>query len=204
MRVKTTGGKSCILFHFYIKPQLSMSLFSPPFVVSYSISTSNHNTMTKALYVRCVVSYSISTSNHNISVAAFERSIVVSYSISTSNHNIEKRELLDTYVVSYSISTSNHNDRGIQSRSELLYLIPFLHQTTTCFYAIRYIFGCILFHFYIKPQPRVAGFRKPSVVSYSISTSNHNFCTIPICLFLLYLIPFLHQTTTFGIYNKGD
>ena len=165
-------------------------------VVSYSISTSNHNISVAAFERSIVVSYSISTSNHNIALLISQRRFVVSYSISTSNHNIEKRELLDTYVVSYSISTSNHNDRGIQSRSELLYLIPFLHQTTTCFYAIRYIFGCILFHFYIKPQPRVAGFRKPSVVSYSISTSNHNFCTIPICLFLLYLIPFLHQTTT--------
>ena len=38
----------------------------------------------------------------------------------------------------------------------LLYLIPFLHQTTTflSFYFKKRC--CILFHFYIKPQPRSA------------------------------------------------
>ena len=57
--------EGCILFHFYIKPQLIMaSLFSLP-VVSYSISTSNHNYATLLIKNRCVVSYSISTSNHN-------------------------------------------------------------------------------------------------------------------------------------------
>ena len=35
----------------------------------------------------------------------------------------------------------------------MLYLIPFLHQTTTAHFAKYFIFCCILFHFYIKPQP---------------------------------------------------
>ena len=35
-------------------------------------------------------------------------------------------------------------------------------------------FGCILFHFYIKPQLLAAYLIAFSVVSYSISTSNHN------------------------------
>ena len=34
----------------------------------------------------------------------------------------------------------------------MLYLIPFLHQTTTMDEAKRRFAGCILFHFYIKPQ----------------------------------------------------
>ena len=34
-----------------------------------------------------------------------------------------------------------------------LYLIPFLHQTTTLCNPILYRSSCILFHFYIKPQP---------------------------------------------------
>ena len=55
---------------------------------------------------------------------------------------------------------------------------------------------CILFHFYIKPQPFHIVAVGRSVVSYSISTSNHNvFFSIPLN-FSLYLIPFLHQTTT--------
>ena len=36
--------------------------------------------------------------------------------------------------------------------SPKLYLIPFLHQTTTAAVGISNPDGCILFHFYIKPQ----------------------------------------------------
>ena len=77
-------------------------------------------------------------------------------------------------VVSYSISTSNHN--YINSACDLpsLYLIPFLHQTTTSWLESLYDDGCILFHFYIKPQPQSKTKDDPKVVSYSISTSNHN------------------------------
>ena len=35
-------------------------------------------------------------------------------------------------------------------------------------------YSCILFHFYIKPQPIFADVNETTVVSYSISTSNHN------------------------------
>ncbi len=56
--------------------------------------------------------------------------------------------------------------------------------------------SCILFHFYIKPQPIFADVNETTVVSYSISTSNHNvICTFRMNI-MLYLIPFLHQTTT--------
>ena len=99
-----------------------------------------------------------------------------------------------------------------------LYLIPFLHQTTTSC-AIGFCFHCcILFHFYIKPQRRHEATQYVPVVSYSISTSNHNLGlhilhAIPVVSYsistsnhnysqpamrkyMLYLIPFLHQTTT--------
>ncbi len=57
---------------------------------------------------------------------------VVSYSISTSNHNWEDLNSSAYNVVSYSISTSNHNFQIL---------------------TFRFVGGCILFHFYIKPQP---------------------------------------------------
>ena len=56
--------------------------------------------------------------------------------------------------------------------------------------------SCILFHFYIKPQPAHAHQDESWVVSYSISTSNHNRYNNWRKDMLLYLIPFLHQTTT--------
>ena len=121
-------------------------------------------------------------------------------------------------VVSYSISTSNHNTCPFYVFTYLLYLIPFLHQTTTKGVSNRYPFCCILFHFYIKPQldrsisasisscilfhfyikPQLNyGFKQGRlVVSYSISTSNHNNVRYKTLIQRLYLIPFLHQTTT--------
>ena len=56
---------------------------------------------------------------------------VVSYSISTSNHNPGDKFNLRVQVVSYSISTSNHNREEDFLATKKLYLIPFLHQTTT-------------------------------------------------------------------------
>ena len=142
----------CILFHFYIKPQHLHSRFDLVNVVSYSISTSNHNNMLERTECFPVVSYSISTSNHNYSYCYSWRSWVVSYSISTSNHNILRERM----------------------RNYRLYLIPFLHQTTTEDNREEASVCCILFHFYIKPQRlRRTLFASP-VVSYSISTSNHN------------------------------
>ena len=79
-------------------------------------------------------------------------------------------------VVSYSISTSNHNVLLMVSKPSLLYLIRFLHQTTTCKGSN---------YFWL-------------VVSYSISTSNHNLDYNTSNKNQLYLIRFLHQTTTCG------
>ena len=77
-----------------------------------------------------------------------------------------------------------------------LYLIEFLHQTTTSSSSSIRSTGCILLNFYIKPQPSTINakswescillnfyikpqqacelFLRASVVSYWISTSNHN------------------------------
>ena len=78
--------------------------------------------------------------------------LVVSYSISTSNHNLKFSRILRRMVVSYSISTSNHNIFRMNIIVKLLYLIPFLHQTTTKSQLLSLQLCCILFHFYIKPQ----------------------------------------------------
>ena len=145
----------CILFHFYIKPQHFPIPEFDKLVVSYSISTSNHNRLSHWQCTLQVVSYSISTSNHNQLKGEELKLFVVSYSISTSNHNLVSVTLICSCVVSYSISTSNHNSWK-------------------------------------------TWFARRNVVSYSISTSNHNFVPVKSHERLLYLIPFLHQTTTYG------
>ena len=55
-----------------------------------------------------------------------------------------------------------------------LYLIEILHQTTTSGGQQHESLCCILSKFYIKPQPRAAGWCYRIVVSYRNSTSNHN------------------------------
>ena len=77
-----------------------------------------------------------------------------------------------------------------------LCLILFLHQTTTSTALWILRCGCVLFYFYIKPQPTLTCKNTIKVVSYSISTSNHNLFRYHTQNILLCLILFLHQTTT--------
>ena len=108
--------------------------------------------------------------------------------------------------------------------SKRLYIILFLHQTTTFVVMLIYLKRCISYYSYIKPQRlRRYAFRQMCCISYysyikpqpglnpqltnvvvyhTIPTSNHN-CrqSLPPCL-LLYIILFLHQTTTLGRSTK--
>ena len=101
---------------------------------------------------------------------------------------------LRLYLIPFLHQTTTCQDCCPHGRG--LYLIPFLHQTTTWTCPKASEIGCILFHFYIKPQLECFPLVGCIVVSYSISTSNHNPRIISPALKLLYLIPFLHQTTT--------
>ena len=86
--------------------------------------------MTNNKYIH-VVSYLFSTSNHNIKPLLHRGLWVVSYLFSTSNHNNLGGAYLGDAVVSYLFSTSNHNKQLVDVLVLVLYLICFLHQTTT-------------------------------------------------------------------------
>ena len=124
------------------------------------------------------------------------------------------------YIVSYVLSTSNHNLMSNGNVSSILYLMFFLHQTTTHEHHQFLNFNCILCSFYIKPQLErkskpfkihcilCSFYIKPQllhrqehckpIVSYVLSTSNHNSMSKAMEFSLLYLMFFLHQTTTNG------
>ena len=191
---------SCILLNFYIKPQHRSCIRRILRVVSYWISTSNHNVSPRHEQAGTVVSYWISTSNHNTTSSfgtgtglylieflhqtttfdcelcrtwrcillnfyikpqqrktSAQFSTVVSYWISTSNHNYNVEYMDRLYVVSYWISTSNHNGEYRGHIINWLYLIEFLHQTTTISDRLPVLDGCILLNFYIKPQRSSTG-----------------------------------------------
>ena len=77
-----------------------------------------------------------------------------------------------------------------------LYIIMFLHQTTTVSRAAISLMCCILSCSYIKPQLVYAAHSYHIVVYYHVPTSNHNCFYLGIISKLLYIIMFLHQTTT--------
>ena len=99
-----------------------------------------------------------------------------------------------------------------------MYLLKFLHQTTTISFALSVAKGCIFSSSYIKPQrpwrPFIvwagcifsSSYIKPqlkyyyylyiSVVSSQVPTSNHNRESEGLDVVGLYLLKFLHQTTT--------
>ncbi len=147
------GAEGCFLFDFYIKPQQAFEPYTfrrSCFLFDFYIKP---QPVLGVRFTFAVVSYSISTSNHNKKKALPLQQKVVSYSISTSNHNTDAMSGQPLTVVSYSISTSNHNISQRMSELDLLFLIRFLHQTTTTWWCCGLSLRCFLFDFYIKPQP---------------------------------------------------
>ncbi len=124
-------------------------------------------------------------------------------------------------VVSYGIPTSNHNVRLLTAVAFKLFLMAFLHQTTTGAVVYGLALSCFLWHSYIKPQRllhaainlRVVSYgiptsnhnpllvlpRERTVVSYGIPTSNHNRSPGWNPSMPLFLMAFLHQTTTVAV-----
>ena len=106
-----------------------------------------------------------------------------------------------------------------------LYIFWFLHQTTTpppdslrtfgCISFDSYIKpqqylicattspGCISFDSYIKPQQNTARQYETSVVYLLIPTSNHNYLSLNMIFFMLYIFWFLHQTTTVAVIRRA-
>ena len=149
------SADGCILFHFYIKPQLYQvgRVFFWRCILFHFYIKPQHCVD----YPVCmlVVSYSISTSNHNFPGQRINPGTVVSYSISTSNHNSHAERLLrmQLYLIPFLHQTTTPSN--IHTGDTPLYLIPFLHQTTTLNTSFIHPYSCILFHFYIKPQRRM-------------------------------------------------
>ncbi len=81
----------------------------------------------------------------------------------------------------------------------LLFIILFLHQTTTEFDGLGYQAGCLSSCSYIKPQQKKRIMIVKSVVYHLVPTSNHNGSVCFWQVWSLFIILFLHQTTTKSI-----
>ena len=157
--VRWEASPFAISSYSYIKPQLRLLTLGAQVVVYHPIPTSSHNRVTNRYYFRGVVYHPIPTSNHNSDKPASD---------------IQR-------VVYHPIPTSNHNPEMFCINGRKLYIILFLHQTTTVemyasFNGELYI---ILFLHQTTTRRR----------SWSRRTQ-------------LYIILFLHQTTTWKTFNS--
>ena len=103
------NSKSCISYYSYIKPQPGLN---PAFALSSCIS-----------YYSYIKPQRCSSNLVNLNV--------VYRTIPTSNHNNAQALRLNSVVVYRTIPTSNHNLRLLWSSFPQLYIVLFLHQTTT-------------------------------------------------------------------------
>ena len=78
--------------------------------------------------------------------------LVVYRTIPTSNHNWVDDNKQKIAVVYRTIPTSNHNWHEERPVSITLYIVLFLHQTTTSLMYCCCSLGCISYYSYIKPQ----------------------------------------------------
>ena len=122
---------SCILSCSYIKPQLST--FGG--ISEYCCILSCSCIKPQLIQIRCkfikVVYYHVPTSNHNLTYSTLNLICVVYYHVPTSNHNYNFCKGIYCCVVYYHVPTSNHNTFSNENLPFGLYIIMFLHQTTT-------------------------------------------------------------------------
>ena len=100
------------------------------------------------------------------------------------------------FVVYRTIPTSNHNFLHFDKLSVMLYIVLFLHQTTTGTLVWTCFLRLYIVLFLHQTTTNWSVRTSSSVVYRTIPTSNHNLVSILISIFLLYIVLFLHQTTT--------
>ena len=168
--------RCCISYYSYIKPQLDILKDASGYVVYRTIPTSNHNSYRGWETPQQVVYRTIPTSNHNFLVCLTTLLYVVYRTIPTSNHNLWRFLAFSSalYIVLFLHQTTTMSDSSFVIPR--LYIVLFLHQTTTSF-----------------PQWFVG--TKLYIVLFL-----HQTTTIMVTasfLKLLYIVLFLHQTTTY-------
>ena len=164
----------CVLSSFIIKPQRMLS--------SHTLAT--------------IVSYLLSSSNHNNSQSDLNQEEIVSYLLSSSNHNQALVQQPQDVIVSYLLSSSNHNRMVCTCPQAGLCLIFFHHQTTTVPAPYESMADCVLSSFIIKPQPslhRACTELLCLIFFHHQTTTNGSELKFHVVLCLIF---FHHQTTT--------
>ena len=122
--------------------------------------------------ISCISYYSYIKPQRRTNIT--RRNRVVYRTIPTSNHNTKILTAISFCVVYRTIPTSNHNALLRKQILFLLYIVLFLHQTTTGKLHPHPPVGCISYYSYIKPQHKITLDKDIYVVYRTIPTSNHN------------------------------
>ena len=173
----------CLSSCSYIKPQRASSAGHRGKVVYHLVPTSNHNCRAMKMKLTKVVYHLVPTSNHNNT-----NDWVVAVSL---------------FIILFLHQTTTINYHHIMGHE--LFIILFLHQTTTlvflCFRSSRCLSSCS----YIKPQPEPSEYtcllRCLSSCSYIKPQRTKLICSL---LVRLFIILFLHQTTTYSRKSTGN
>ena len=175
------ASASCLSSCSYIKPQLGLLIQKDFAVVYHLVPTSNHNTASRYPISFIVVYHLVPTSNHNFLIITQRTVVVVYHLVPTSNHNsiLARSTMLPLFIILFLHQTTTSGSSGIST--SVLFIILFLHQTTTHY---------DLFTHVIK------------VVYHLVPTSNHNAVLLYRHDTALFIILFLHQTTTMPIYSE--
>ena len=183
---KSGNGKlsfSCLSSCSYIKPQHLMIIY----------------------IVRIVVYHLVPTSNHNLDAVQVAEACVVYHLVPTSNHNSREIDILCRPVVYHLVPTSNHNGVDNMNRKYIVvyHLVPTSNHNHSFLYIERNI---VVYHLVPTSNHNCVSFHADStlVVYHLVPTSNHNFKQDSLLNRLLFIILFLHQTTTYSCKSTGN
>ena len=198
--LKPASKAPCISSFFYIKPQLSLSAVptTATCISSFFYIKPQPSCISLSSPSACISSFFYIKPQPTAQAWIWRE--LVYHPFSTSNHNCWPSPPLTASLVYHPFSTSNHNCGRSEGVGNGLYIILFLHQTTTRWAASVPTCSCISSFFYIKPQPMMASiwvlvacissffYIKPQhtcrcseptfLVYHPFSTSNHNWRSV--------------------------
>ena len=166
--------RSCLSSCSYIKPQLD---WITPAIGAGCLSSCSYikpQRNSKRNLKAQVVYHLVPTSNHNCFYFSVFPCFVVYHLVPTSNHNTQtcNTAAFSLFIILFLHQTTTHK-RATLLRFQL-FIILFLHQTTTSFFIIKPLLSCLSSCSYIKPQLCIVGRYCPIVVYHLVPTSNHN------------------------------
>ena len=171
----TFPARCCLSSCSYIKPQLIWIRFSKStglFIILFLHQTTTGN-----------VDYDIAG-----------KLFIILFLHQTTTQSVSWRTLSLLFIILFLHQTTTSSSHDISVH--VLFIILFLHQTTTKSTVLLLVSCCLSSCSYIKPQLIVCPSGVTVVVYHLVPTSNHNWHLINNYCFQLFIILFLHQTTT--------